>query len=182
MPPSVEGIPLTLPQFIISTSAAKARALGDVPGVHIATATEQVLAGDLEAGIGELTKAQGNPEADRLRNQWERLRLNRQGLVVLGVAQDIARVLAGAETFDAVPHQPTWQKLEQAISSGKSFSQAYSNLSDEEKTHIAKSLGGHGFLTQLCQIASASHLEILSQQLLALASSYNLSEGHEAGA
>ncbi|MBI2336928.1 MAG: hypothetical protein HYU97_09245, partial [Deltaproteobacteria bacterium] len=46
----------------------------------------------------------------------------------------------------------------------------------------AKSLGGHGFLTQLCQIASASHLEILSQQLLALASSYNLSEGHEAGA
>ncbi|MBI2336352.1 MAG: hypothetical protein HYU97_06285 [Deltaproteobacteria bacterium] len=177
-PPSIPSIS----QDKISQWRADAYAMGDVAGVHIATATEHVLAGDLEAGIGELAKAKGNPEADRLLKLWEDLRLNRQGLVVLGVAQDIARMLAGAESFDAVSHQVSWQKLEQAIAAGKSFSQAYSNLSDEEKTHIAQALGGHGFLTQLRQIASASHLEILSQQLLALASSYNLSEGHEAGA
>ena len=167
--PSIQSIS----QAEISQWLEDAYAMGNVAGVHIAAATELVLAGDLEGGIEELAKAKGHPEADRLLTAWEALRLNRQGLVVLSVAQEISQALGGAGNFE---------KLEQAIAAGLSFSQAYSTLSTEERNHLAKSLGGNGFVAKLREISSSSNLEILSQQLLALASSYSLGEGHEAGA
>ena len=110
--PSIQSIS----QAEISQWLEDAYAMGNVAGVHIAAATELVLAGDLEGGIEELAKAKGPPEADRLLTAWEALRLNRQGLVVLGIAQEISQALGGAGNFE---------KLEQAIAAGLSFSQAY---------------------------------------------------------